>query len=100
MSRYQWRFVWAAVLSWAASVLIIWLLVSVVQSSILDGGFLYAQLQTLQQITFWLGVLFAGGAVLLAVLRSDRADQYELDPDEPFDDGPQQPDGPFAGMVD
>lgn len=99
MSKYQWRFVWAAVVSWAASALLIWLLASVINSSLVSGGFQYAALQTLTQVTFWLGVLFAGGAVLLAVLRSDRADQYELDT---YDEqpGPSDPDGPFAGMVD
>ena len=50
------------------------------------------------QAAFYLGVLFAGGAVLLAVLRSDRADRYELDSDEPLSE--PEPDGPFAGMID
>ncbi|MGD9956258.1 MAG: hypothetical protein AB7O74_02885 [Candidatus Nanopelagicales bacterium] len=100
MSRYQWRFVWAAAVSWAASLGILWFLTDSVFSARVSGGFVYAAANTLTQITFYLGVLFAGGAVLLAVLRSDRADQYELDSDEPFESGPREPDGPFAGMVD
>ncbi len=100
MSRYQWRFVWGALVAWVVSALFMWLLTSSLSPTFSDGAFSYALLNALIQISFYLGVLFAGGAVLLAVLRSDRADQYELASDEPFEPEDPEPDGPFAGMID
>ncbi|MFC6236619.1 hypothetical protein [Longivirga aurantiaca] len=99
MSRYQWRFVWAAVAAYAVAIAIQW--VGRPQLSMESGDTTWLILQSmLGQIAFWLGNLFAGGAVLLAVLRSDRADQYELDSDEPFEPDDTEPEGPFAGMID
>lgn len=75
MSRYQWRFVWAAAVAWAVSFLIQWWGRPSLTSEPFDTSW-YVLQAFVGQAAFWLGVLFAGGAVLLAVLRSDRADQY------------------------
>lgn len=99
MSRYQWRFVWAAAAAWSVSFLVQWLGRPSFTSEPVDTTWYIVQ-AFVGQVAFWLGVLFAGGAVALAVMRSDRADQYELDSDEPFDQSEPEPDGPFAGMVD
>lgn len=99
MSRYQWRFVWAAVASYAVATAIQWW--GRPQFSIQNDDTTWLILESMiGQIAFWLGNLFAGGAVLLAVLRADRADLYELDNPEPADPDDAEPDGPFAGMVD
>lgn len=99
VSRYQWRFVRAAAVAWTVAFLVQWLGRPQFGSSSDDTTWLVVQ-SMVGQIAFWLGVLFAGGAVLLAVLRSDRADQYELDSDEAFESEGTEPDGPFAGMID
>lgn len=101
MSRYQWRFVWASVAAYAVAVAIQW--IGRPQFSMESGDTTWLILESmLGQIAFWLGTIFAGGAVLLAVLRSDRADQYELDSDERLgtSEPDPEPDGPFAGMID
>lgn len=99
MSRYQWRFVWAAAAAWGVSFLVQWVWRPTFESSGGDTTWYIVQ-GFVGQAAFWLGVLFAGGAILLAVLRADRADQYELDSDEPFEAAETEPDGPFAGMID
>lgn len=99
MSRYQWRFVWAALVAWVASFLLQWVGRPRFDGTV-DETTVYIVQSMLAQVAFWLGVLFAGGAVLLAVLRSDRADLYELDSDEPSEADDAEPDGPFAGMID
>ena len=99
MSKYQWRFVWAAVAAYGVAVAVQWIGRPQFGMQGEDTTWLILW-SMLGQIAFWLGNIFAGGAVLLAVLRSDRADQYELDSDEPFEPEPKEPDGPFAGMID
>src|SRR6478752_6399141 len=85
MSRYQWRFVGVAAGAWAVWVLLVWLWTPSFGSS--DDATWYVLQQTLQQVLFWIGVLAAGGFVALTVMRSDRADRYELDSlDEGSDD--------------
>jgi hypothetical protein len=91
--------VWAAVGSYAVAIAIQW--VGRPQFSAQNDDTTWLILESmLGQIAFWLGNLFAGGAVLLAVLRADRADLYELDNPEPVEPDDAEPDGPFAGMVD
>ena len=94
MSRYQWRFVWAAAAAWAVAFLVQWLGRPTFDGSSADTTWLVVQ-SMVGQVAFWLGNLFAGGAVLLAVLRADRADQFEFDQDDP-----EEAEGPFAGTVD
>ena len=99
MSRYQWRFVWSALAAWVASFLLQWVGRPRFDGTV-DEATVYIVQSMLAQVAFYLGVLFAGGAVLLAVLRSDRADRYELEADEDDDPAEIEPDGPFAGMID
>ena len=99
MSRYQWRFVWAAAAAWGVAIAIQWVGRPQFTAQSDDTTWLILE-SMLGQIAFWLGNIFAGGAVLLAVLRSDRADLYELDNPEPDEALASEPDGPFAGMVD
>lgn len=99
MSRYQWRFVWAAAAAWGVSFLVQWVWRPTFEQTGGDTTWYIVQ-GFVGQAAFWLGVLFAGGAILLAVLRADRADQFELDSDEPLEPDDAEPDGPFAGMID